>query len=141
MQVCSIYDSSLRFSRAVYGFLILLAFFIHNSWIILGVSILLFMSIISVKINVPYQFHAIFLRKLMKKKALPIQKESAELNFVSGMTGIIIFACFLLIYFDVFASFAWILSLIMALLIFLACFAGFCVASLTYAVYKKIFKK
>ena len=141
MQQCLIYDNSLKFSRAVYGTLALVAFLIHNHWLVLIVSGLMILGAFSVKLNIPYQFHALVLRKLLKKKAGPIQKESGELNFVAGMTATLLFIGFLFIYFGKFVNFAWIFILIMAFLIFLACFVGFCVATLMYIFFKRIFKK
>jgi hypothetical protein len=140
MQQCLIYDNSLRFSRAFYGALTLIAFLIQNIWLVLVVSLLMTVGAFSIKLNIPYQFHALVLGKLLKKKAEPIQKESGELSFVSGMTAGLLFIGFLLLYFEKFIDFAWIFILIMASLIFLACFVGFCVATLTYALLKKVFK-
>ncbi len=141
MQQCLIYDNSLRFSRATYGILTLIAFLIHNHWLVLATSLLMAFGIFSIKFNIPYQFHALVLRKLLKERSAPIQKESGELNFVSGMTGALLFIGFLFLYFGKFVDFAWIFILIMAFLIFLACFVGFCVATLMYAFFKKIFKR
>jgi len=141
MAQCQIYDKSLRFSRAVYGTLTLLSFFLQNYWLILAVIVMLILGAITIKLNIPYQFHVLFLRRLHKKVYPPIQKETAELNFVSGMTGTFLLVSFLLLYYGRFTSLAWALVLITSLLIFLACFAGFCVASLTYALYKKTFNK
>ena len=140
MKQCLIYDNSLRFSRATYGILTLVAFLIHNHWLVLAASILVGLRIFSVKVDILYQFHALVLRKLPKEKSEPIQKESGELNFVSGMTAGLLFIGFLFLYFGKFVDFAWIFILIMALLIFLACFVGFCVATLMYVFFKKIFK-
>ena len=36
MQLCLIYDASLRFSRVTYGILGLIAFLIHNHWLVLA---------------------------------------------------------------------------------------------------------
>jgi len=140
MKQCLIYDDSLKFSRAIYGILTLTAYLIHNHWLVLAVSILMALGIFSIKFNIPYQFHALVLRKLLKEKSGPIPKESGELNFVAGMTAILLFIGFLLIYCGKFVDFAWIFILIMALLIFLACFVGFCIATLMYVFFKKIFK-
>ena len=141
MKQCSIYNSSLRFSRAIYGILVLVAFFTHNQWLILATSILMTLGIFSMKLNIPYQFHTSVLRKLFKKELTPIQKELGELNFVAGMTAILLFIGFLLLYFEKFVDYAWIYILIIAFLIFLACFVGFCVATLMYVLFKKIFKR
>ncbi|MFH1575826.1 MAG: DUF4395 family protein [Candidatus Nealsonbacteria bacterium] len=138
MQQCQIYDNSLRFSRATYGALTLIAFLIQNHWLILAVSLLMISGIFSIKFNIPYQFHALVVRKLLKEASEPIRKESGELNFVSGMTGALLLLGFLFIYFGKFVDFAWIFILIMVLLIFLACFVGFCVATLMYIFLKKI---
>lgn len=137
MQQCLIYDNSLRFSRATYGVLTLIAFLIHNQWLLLIAAILVTLGAFSMKLNVAYQLHAL----VTKNKLGPIQKESGELKFVAGMTGALLLFGFLLIYFDKFISFAWIFILIVALLIFLACFVGFCVATLMYVFFKKIFKR
>ncbi len=141
MRQCLIYDNSLRFSRATYGILILIAFLIHNHWLVLAVSLLMVLGAFSIKFNIPYQFHALVSRKLLKKREEPIQKVSEELSFACGMGGSLLFIGFLFIYFEKFVDFAWILILIMALLMFLASFVGVCVASLTYVFFKKIFKK
>ncbi len=141
MQQCSIYDSSLRFSRATYGVLLLIAFFIHSQWLVLVVSLLTIFGAFSLKLNIPYQFHALVLRKFSKRKYAPITKDLGELNFVAGATGVLILIGFLLIYFGKFVDFAWIYLLIVDLMIFLACFVGFCVATLMYVFFKKLFSK
>jgi len=139
MRQCSIYDNSLKFSRAVAGILTLIAFLLHNYWLVLVASILIGLRIFSVKIDFVYQFHARVLKKLLKDKSEPIQKESGELNFVSAMTAILLLIGFLLLYSGKFVDFAWIYVLIIDLLIFLACFVGFCVATLMYVFFKKTF--
>lgn len=139
MQQCLIYDSSIKFSRAIYGILVLVAFLIQNYWLVLALSILMFVGVFSIKLNIAYQFHALFLKKLLREKSQPVQRESGELKFVSGLIGALLFISFLILYFEKFADFAWIVILIISLLYFLACFAGICVASLMYAIFKKIF--
>lgn len=141
MQTCSIYDNALRFSRATYGSLVLIAFLIHNHWLILATIVLMIFGIFSIKLNIPYQFHALIVRKLGKDKSEPIEKESEELNFVAAITVGLLFTGFLFLYYGKFVDFAWIFILIVDLLIFLACFVGFCVATLMYIFLKKIFKR
>ena len=141
MRQCLIYDKSLRFSRVIYGILTLTAFLVHNHWLVLAVSILMAFGAFSMKLNIPYQFHSLVLKKLLKERSAPIQKESGELNFVSGMTAGLLFIGFLFLYFEKFVNFAWIFILVITLLIFLACFVGFCVATLMYVFFKKIFKR
>jgi len=141
MQQCLIYNNSLRFSRAIYGLLTIIAFLIHNHWLVLATAILMTLGTCSIKLNIPYQLHVLFLKKFKKEVQPPIEKELAELNFVSGMTAGLLLIGFLFIYFDKFVEFAWIYILIVALLIFLACFVGFCVATLMYVFFKKIFMR
>lgn len=136
-----IYDNSLKFSRAFYGTLTLIAFLIQNHWLVLLVILLMAFGTFSIKFNILYQFHVLVLRKLLKEKSEAIQKEPGELSFVSGMTASLLLLGFLLIYFDKFIDFAWVFILITTFLIFLACFVGFCVATLMYVFFKKIFKK
>ncbi|MFA6410670.1 MAG: DUF4395 family protein [Candidatus Buchananbacteria bacterium] len=140
MQQCQIHDDSLKFSRAFYGIMVLVAVLIRSEWLVLAASILMALGIFSLKLNLPYQFHLLVIKKMKKEKSLPVEKESAELNFVSGMTAVLLLIGFLLIYFDKFVSFAWIYILVVDLLIFLACFVGFCVATLMYVFFKKVFK-
>lgn len=141
MKKCYIYDKSLRFSRAFYGALVLLAFFMHNKWLVLAVGILTILGAISMKLNFPYQLHSFFLKKILKKNAVPTQKESAEVNFVSAATGVLLLIGFYLLSYEKFANFAWIYILVVTLMIFLACLVGFCVATLMYIALKKIFVK
>ncbi|MFH1859190.1 MAG: DUF4395 family protein [Patescibacteria group bacterium] len=140
MQQCQIYNNSLKFSRAIYGILTLIAYLMHSYWLVLAVSLLMVLGVFSIKFNIPYQFHILVLRKFLKEKSEPIQKESGELNFVAGMTAGLLFIGFLFLYFGKFVNFAWIFILIITLLIFLACFVGFCMATLMYIFFKKIFK-
>ncbi|PIP26577.1 MAG: hypothetical protein COX31_01585 [Candidatus Moranbacteria bacterium CG23_combo_of_CG06-09_8_20_14_all_40_16] len=137
MKQCLIYDSSLRFSRATYGALVLIAFLLHNQWLVLVASILIILGIFSLKFNFPYQLHAL----ISGKKFNPVQKELGELNFVAGATGALLLIGFLLIYFNRFINFAWAYLLIVDLMIFLACFVGFCVATLMYVFFKRLFNK
>lgn len=141
-QKCLIYNNnSLNFFRAVCGILALVAFLIQNQWLVLATSILVAFGAFSIKFNVLYQFHDLFLGKVLKEDQRLIQKESGELKFVYGLTGGLLLAGFLLLFFGKFASFAWILILIVALLMLLASFTGLCVASLMYAVFKKVSKR
>lgn len=137
MKQCQIYDSSLRFSRATYGVIILLAFLLHNQWLVLITSILITLGAISMKLNLPYQLHAL----VVGKKISPIQKELGEINFVATATALLLTVGFLFIYFGKFVDIAWIYILIVDFMIFLACFVGFCVATLMYVLLKKMFHK
>jgi len=141
MRQCLIYNSSLRFSRATYGILALVAFLIQNPWLVLATSILMGFGIISANYNFPYQLHSLFFRKLLKNRLEPIERESGELAFANGMGGSLFFIGFLFLYFGKFTGFAWGLILIDAFLMFLGCFAGVCVASLMYAFFKRTFKR
>lgn len=132
-----IYNSSLKFSKAIYGLLALIAFLIQSPWLVLAVSVLMALEIFSIKFNLPYHFHTLILRKMLGKKQTPIQKESGELAFVCAIASTPLFISFLLLYFGKAAGFAWGLVLVIALLLLLSGI-GFCVASLMYVLFKKI---
>lgn len=135
---CSIYDKSLRFSRATYGVLVLISFLMRNEWLLLAAAVLILLGALSLKLNIAYQLHALG----PKKAGLALtQKDSAELGFVAGMTGVLLLIGFGFIYFDKFVDAAWIYILVVDLLIFLACFVGFCVATMMYVLFKKLFNK
>ena len=140
MQQCLIYDSSLRFSRATYGLLVLIAIITHSQWLVLTVVILMILGVFSLKLNIPYQLHALCSQKLFKKNHAPTSRELGEINFVAGMTAALLLIGFLLIHFNKFVSFAWIYLLVVDLMIFLACIVGFCVATLMYVALRKMFK-
>jgi len=140
MQQCLIYNNSLRFFRATYGILALVAFLIQNHWLVLAISLLMAFGVFSIKFNIPYQFHALILRKLLKERSEPIQRESGELNFVSGMTGSLLFIGFLFLYFGKFVSFVWIYVLMITAFMLLGGFTDFCLATAMYIFFKKIFK-
>jgi len=141
MYQCSVYDHSLRFSRAIYGILVLVGYFTKNYWYVLAVIIMLALGAIDVRLNLPYRIHLFFTKHVLRKPFVPINKDSAELNFVSGMTGVFVLIGFLCIYFNKFVAFGWIWLMLMSLLLFLACFAGFCVATLSYAIFIKLTRK
>jgi hypothetical protein len=136
MQQCQIYDNSLRFSRATYGILVLIAFFIHSQWLVLAVAILVAVGAYFTKLNIPYQLHAKFAKK---SNPLPVQRESAELKFVASATAILLLIGFMFLYFGK-TEIGWVFTLVVDLLIFLACFVGFCVATMMYVLLKKMFK-
>lgn len=141
MQQCQIHDDSLKFSRAVYAVLVLIAILIHSQWLVLAVGILTILGAVSFKLNLFYQFHILVIRKLMGKKTMPVQKESAELKFVAGMTGILLLVGYFWLSSGQAVDAAWIYVLIVDLLIFLACLVGFCVATMMYIILRNIFFK
>lgn len=141
MQQCEIHDDSLKFSRAIYGILVLIAVLIHNEWLVLAVSILTILGAISFKLNIFYQFHVLVIKRMLNSKRMPVQKESGELSFVSAATGVLLLVGFLMLHYGNFNDAAWIYVLIVDLLIFLACLVGFCVATLIYILLKKLFKR
>jgi len=140
-KTCLIYESSFKFCRAVYAVLVLISFILKNEWILLITIILMLLRLFSIKLDIPYQFHALFLRKLLKDESEPIVKEKSELNFVFGMMAILLLIGYLFIHFNKFVSWAWIFVLIIDFLMFLAVFVGFCLATLMYIFLKKIFNK
>jgi len=140
MQQCLIYDSSLKFSKTFYGILALISFLIQSQWLVLIISVLMIFEIISMKLSIPYRLHALYLARFYKERLRPVKKESAELSFVCGMAGSPLFISFFLLYFDKFVGLAWGLVLLISFLLLLSGVAGLCVASLTYVIFKKIFK-
>lgn len=142
MQQCLIYDNrSLNFFRAVCGFLALIAFLIHNIWLVLITALLFFFGVFSMKLNFLYQFYGLFSKKFLKQEIMPIEKDPGELKFVYGFTAVLFFVSFSLLYFGKFTSFAWGLDLLVSFLTLLASFANICVAALMYVLFKKMFNK
>ncbi len=137
MRQCLIHSGSLRFSRATYGVLLLLAVLAHNQWLVLLVAMLTILGVFSLKLNLAYQFHVL----IFKKKSAQTLKELGELNFVAGATGVLLLIGFAFLYFNKFVEFAWIYLLIVDAMIFLACFVGFCVATLMYVFFKKMLSR
>ncbi len=141
MTKCNVYDKSLRFSRAVYGLLALIAFLIQSPILVLITSFLMLLGSSSIKLNIPYRLHSFFIDKNLQKKEEKLIKEEGELNFACGMGGVFLLFSFFLFYFGKWINFGWGIVLMMALLMFLASFAGVCVGSLVYVIFKKIIKK
>lgn len=138
--LCLIYESSFKFCRAFYAILVLIAFLLRNQWVLLAAIVLMYLRIFSIKLDFPYQFHALFIRKWLNDKSEPVLKEKSELNFVFGMMATMLLIAFLLIYFNKFVTFAWIFVLIVDFLMFLAALVNFCLATLIYILFKNIFK-
>ena len=139
-QHCEIYDNrSLNFFRAICGFLPLLAFLIHNIWLVLITALLFFVGMFSMKLNFIYQFYNLFSKRILKFQTTPIEKDPGELRFVYGFTSAMFLISFLLLYFNKFTGFAWGLDLLVSFLTLLASFANICLAALMYIIFKKIF--
>jgi len=119
-----------------YGILVLLAYLMQNLWLLLVASVLMIVGAISINYNILYQFYS-----RMLGKSETIEKESGESSFVYGLTGMLLLIGFLLLYLGKFVSVAWILILILVFLMLLSGFTGVCVASLMYAVFKKVFRR
>ena len=140
MQQCLIYDNSLKFSRATYGALVLIAILGHIQWLVLAVVISMVLGVFSLSLNFPYQLHAFCTKQLFKRKHTPSRKELGEVNFVALMTAALLLIGFLLVHYEKFVSFAWTYLLVVDLMIFLACLVGFCIATLMYIFFRKMFK-
>ena len=137
MQQCLIvYHNAWKFSMTTYGILVLLAYLMQNLWLLLVASVLMIVGAISINYNILYQFYS-----RMLGKSETIEKESGESSFVYGLTGMLLLIGFLLLYLGKFVSVAWILILILVFLMLLSGFTGVCVASLMYAVFKKVFRR
>lgn len=141
MQQCSIYNKSLRFSRFIYGTIVLVAFFLQNKWLVLAVSLLMILSAFSLSLNIPYQIHIFVEKNLLKKTTKPLQRESGELSFACATAGVLLFIGFLLLQFTEYTAFAWIYLLTVSLMMFVACLLGFCMATMMYILFKKLLYK
>lgn len=141
MEQCSIYDNSLRFARTVFGSLALVAFLVHNLWLVLIIVIIMAIGIISNNYNIFYQFHYRILKPLLKDSSGPIFRDANELRCACGLATIFLTIAFIFLYLGKLASIAWALVLIVALLMLLAGIVNICVASLIYAGFKKITKR
>lgn len=140
MPQCSVYDRSLKFSRFIYGLIVLFAFLIQNKWLILIVSILTIMGAFSLIFNIPYQTHILMEKYLLKRRDVEIsERDFGELSFVSAATGILLLIGFLLLQFTEYTQFAWIYILIVTAMIFMACLVGFCVATFIYILIRNRF--
>jgi hypothetical protein len=141
MQQCLIHDNSLRFSRAVYGVLLIVAYYFRSEWLLLAVTVLTILGAFTLKLNIPYQLHS-YVKKLIHKEAhVPTQRDLGEINFVAGATGVLLAIGYLFLYFNKYQDFAWIYVLVVAFMIFLACFVGFCIATLMYVFFRKLLDK
>jgi hypothetical protein len=143
-QTCPIFNKSLRFSKTVYGVLALAAYFIQGpvgTWMILGISVLMIIEMYSIKLSIPYQLHVWFAKKFLKQEEQPVQEEKGKISFVCGMAGIPLFGCFFLLYFGTWVGFAWAVILMFSILLLLSGIVGLCVASLSYAIFKKFLKR
>lgn len=141
MQQCEIHDDSLKFSRAVYAILVLVAILMRLPWLVLAVAIMTLLGAISFNLNVFYQFHLILIKRWLEHKSAPVKKESAELKFVAAMTAILLFVGYFWVVSGQAVDAAWIYILVVDLLIFMACLLGFCVATMMYILLRKLFVK
>jgi len=136
-----IHENSLKFSRLIYAILVLISFLFRDQIILLITIILMFLRVLSFKLDFFYQFYNLFLKKLLKDKSEPVIKEISEINFVFAMMAFFLLFGFLLIFFKKNVNFGWIFVLIVDLLMFLAVLIGFCLATLIYLLFKRYFLK
>jgi len=108
----------------------------QNPWLLLSASVLMIVGAISINCNIFYRFYS-----RMLGKSETIEKEPGESSFVYGLTGSLLLIGFLLLYLGKFISLTWILILILVFLMLLSGLTGVCVASLMYAIFKKVFKR
>jgi hypothetical protein len=94
----------------------------------------------SMKLRLPYRLHSFYLKKFFQERLRPIRKEPAELSFVCAMAGSPLFVSFFLLSINQFTAVAWGIVLVISLLLLMSGVVGVCVASLTYVIFKKIFK-
>ena len=138
MLIC---EKSFRFSRTIYGILLLIAYLINNIWLVLVVGILMGMGAVSMNYNLFYQLRLRFLGKNFTSKPLMVTKDINEVRFACVIASIFLVLAFLLFYFWNLRSLAWILTGLVIILSLLAGLTGVCVGSIMYVFFKKIFKK
>ncbi|MDD5566608.1 MAG: DUF4395 family protein [Patescibacteria group bacterium] len=142
MSQCEIYDNrALNFFRATCGFLALIAFLIHNIWLVLITGLLFLFGVFSMKFNILYQLYGLFSKNVLKHSQTPIGKDPGELRFVYGFTATLFLISFVLLYYGKSTTFAWGLDLLVSFLTLLASFANVCLAALMYVLFKKLTKR
>ncbi|MFH0853132.1 MAG: DUF4395 family protein [bacterium] len=141
MQQCAIYDNrALNLFRATCGALALVAFLIHNIWLVLATGLLFLFGMFSMKLNFLYQLYRLSSSKVFKQNVSTVGKDPEELRFVYGFTAICFLVSFALLFFDKFTSLAWGLDLTVSFLTLLASFSNICLAALMYVLYRKMVK-
>ncbi|MFA5746959.1 MAG: DUF4395 family protein [Candidatus Paceibacterota bacterium] len=131
---CSISNSSLKFARNVSGFLIMVAYLLKNVPMTITIAVIMLLGAVSIKMNIFYQFHF----KFLGKNKLPVsERDKGEIIFSWTMGGLFLVIGLVLVYYDL-ALAGWIFILMTSLLMFCAGFLNFCVASMMYAVFKKM---
>jgi len=139
MKECLVYEDSVRFARTGYGLLALAGMLLGNFWIILGVAVLMITGAVSsMKWNLFYQLHLLL---FPKNKFLRPTKDLREICFSCYLGASFLFLAFFLFYFCQLTTFAWVLVGMVVFLSLLAGVGGFCVGSLLYVLFKKVFKK
>lgn len=142
MSPCFAYNSSLRFTRSVFGVFALIAYLFQSQWLVFILGIVMAVAAISLKYNIIYQLHLGFLKKMFKsKEEQPVAKDSAELSFACGMGASFLLIPSMLFAFDKWIGLAWAMVLLNSFLMLLAGIAGACAASIIYATIKKVLKK
>ena len=142
MKQVLVHHSSIRFARAAYGAMALIAFSTGNMWIVLTTAILMGVSVISAdKYNFFLQLHKQVLRHLLKDTSKPILWDIWELRFACGLGTSFLLTAFFLIYFEKAINIAWILVLTLSFFMLLAGFSGICAVTIVYVALKKILVK
>ena len=96
---------------------------------------------LSMNFNFIYQFYGLFLKRVLKQKISPIEKDPGELKFVYAFTGACFLVSFLMLYSNFYVDIAWGINLAVSFLTLLASFANVCAAALMYVVFKKVMQR
>jgi len=134
---CSISNSSLKFARNASGLLILAAYLLHSVELAIAIAAIMLLGAFSIKTNILYQFYYHVVGKGSKEKLNILEKDGGEVIFSWTMGGVFVVIGLILIYFNL-VTLGWIFILITSMLMFCAGFLNFCVASMMYAVFKKM---
>ncbi len=142
MKQVLVHHNSIKFARAAYGTMALIAFLTNNIWVVLATAILMGISVISAdKYNLFLQLHKRILIPLLKDKSEPILWDIWELRFACSLGTSFLLFSFFLIYFEKAVNVAWILILTLSLFMLLAGVSGLCVVTIAYVAIKNLLRK
>jgi hypothetical protein len=112
----------------------MVAYLLKNVPMTITIAVIMLLGAVSIKMNIFYQFHF----KFLGKNKLPVsERDKGEIIFSWTMGGLFLVIGLVLVYYDL-ALAGWIFILMTSLLMFCAGFLNFCVASMMYAVFKKM---
>lgn len=113
--------------------MVLTAYFLQYKWLVLLVSVMTIAGAFSSKLNIPHQIYRLFVKDRPTERP---KVDTGEMRFGCVATGVMLLIGFILLEYTSYTTLAWIYVLIIDAMIFLACFVGFCAATLIYVLIK-----